>query len=212
MGLKAGPTSSAGGVGGGQSNTISSDGGGLGITSTVPKVGVDLRVRSLAATLPLSVAQAADLITLTIALLVNADIAAGAAIALSKLATIEIHFGSVQSAGNANTDARFLPAFATFTGASSTEANNENHTNAAFTLRAVSCFIVTNSKVTDSDFAFRDDSVDIGATTISALTTGLFETTGLSTVVASGSDVCWRQTGTGAGTLRGVYTGVYSPN
>jgi len=85
MGIKAGPTSSASGGGSGQNNTISADGGGLALTATVPKVGVDLRVRSVAATLPLSVAQVADLITLVIALLDNDDIAAAAGIEVNKL-------------------------------------------------------------------------------------------------------------------------------
>jgi len=152
------------------------------------------------------------LLTIGTDLIVDADVDAAAAIALSKLATIEIHFGAVQTSSNSNTDARFLPAFASFTGSSATEANNENHTNAALTIRAVSSFVVTNTKATDSDFAFRDDSVDVGFTTITGSTTGLFETTGLSVVVAAGSDVAWRQTGTAVGSLRAVYTGVYSPN
>jgi len=54
-----------GGAGGGESNTISSDGGGLGLTATVPKVGIDLRVRSLAAGAGITVGEAADLITIT---------------------------------------------------------------------------------------------------------------------------------------------------
>ena len=74
--------------GAGEQNTISSDGGGLGLTATISKVGVDLRVRSLAATSPLNVAEATDLITFTIDLLVNADIAASAGIVNSKLADI----------------------------------------------------------------------------------------------------------------------------
>jgi hypothetical protein len=74
--------------GAGEQNTISSDGGGLGLTATISKVGVDLRVRSLAATSPLNVAEATDLITFTIDLLVNADISATAGIVNSKLADI----------------------------------------------------------------------------------------------------------------------------
>jgi len=56
-----------GGPGGGcgEANTISSLGGGLGLTATVDKVGIDLRVRSLAAGAGICVAQAADLITIT---------------------------------------------------------------------------------------------------------------------------------------------------
>ena len=51
--------------GAGEQNTISSDGGGLGLTATISKVGVDLRVRSLAATLPISVIEATNLITIS---------------------------------------------------------------------------------------------------------------------------------------------------
>jgi len=74
----------------GEDNTISADGGGLALTATVTKVGVDLRVRSIAATSPLNVAQAGDLITMTIDGLVNADIAAAAAIAVNKLAALTV--------------------------------------------------------------------------------------------------------------------------
>jgi len=90
MGLKAGPTSSAGGGGGGQSNTILALGGGVALTATVTKVGVQLQVRSIAATSPLNVAQAADLITITIDALVNADIAAAAGILVNKLEALTI--------------------------------------------------------------------------------------------------------------------------
>jgi len=77
MGIKAGPLSSAGGGGSGQSNTISSDGGGTALTAAVPKVGVDLRIISLAATGIISFSLAADLLTIGSDPIVNADLAAG---------------------------------------------------------------------------------------------------------------------------------------
>jgi len=73
----------------GEANTISSLGGGtVQLVATIPKLGVDLRTKSLSVSAPINVTDAADLITLALDLLVNADISASAAIALSKLQNI----------------------------------------------------------------------------------------------------------------------------
>jgi len=72
------------GAGGGEANTSSNSGAGDGWA--LAKVGVDLPFKSLITTAPLSTTVNANDLTLVIALLVNADIAAGAAIATSKLA------------------------------------------------------------------------------------------------------------------------------
>jgi len=188
MGLKAGPTG-MGAAGGGQTNTISSDGGGLGITSTIPKVGVDLRVRSLAATLPLSVAQVANLITLTIAALVNADIAAGAGIALSKLERIHGFMGTSQNNSSGNT-----VLFVSINGSgaaigSATEANVDQVIDFAFTVRRLTVWVETNSKDQDVPMIGRDDGGDITNMTVTALAgvTGSLTTGAISDAVASGS-------------------------
>lgn len=75
--------------GAGEANTISSLGGGtVQLVATIPKLLVDLRVKSLSVSAPINVTDVADLITLALDPLVNADIATGAAIAISKLATL----------------------------------------------------------------------------------------------------------------------------
>lgn len=75
--------------GAGEANTISSLGGGtVQLVATIPKLLVDLRVKSLSVSAPINVTDAADLITLALDPLVNADISGAAAIALSKLANI----------------------------------------------------------------------------------------------------------------------------
>jgi len=75
--------------GAGEANTISSLGGGtVQLVATIPKLLVDLRVKSLSVSAPINVTDVADLITLALDPLVNADIAAGAAIAISKLAAL----------------------------------------------------------------------------------------------------------------------------
>jgi len=99
MGIKAGPTSSAGGGGSGQNNTISSQGGGTLLTAAVPKVGVDLRVISLAASGLISFNLAADLLTIDTNLIVNADIDAAAAIAITKLAVLTGSRNVITTAG-----------------------------------------------------------------------------------------------------------------
>lgn len=75
--------------GAGEANTISSVGGGtVQIVATVPKVGDDLRTKSISVSAPINVSDISDLITFGLDPLVNADIAAGALISLSKLQTI----------------------------------------------------------------------------------------------------------------------------
>lgn len=75
--------------GAGEANTISSLGGGtVQIVATVPKMGVDLRTKSISVSAPINVTDVADLITFGLDALVNADIAGGAAIALTKLAVL----------------------------------------------------------------------------------------------------------------------------
>jgi len=71
------------GAGGGEANTSSNSGAGDGWA--LAKVGVDLPFKSLITTAPISTTVNAADLTLVLAALVNADIAAGAAIAYSKL-------------------------------------------------------------------------------------------------------------------------------
>jgi len=74
------------GAAGGEANTISSLGGGTLLTAAVPKSGVNLQIVSIATTAPIAHVSAADLITFSLNPLVNADIAVGAEIAVSKFA------------------------------------------------------------------------------------------------------------------------------
>ena len=80
-------TTTAGSGGAGEINTHSSLGGGTVLTAAVPKSGVDLQLISIATTGPLTHSVSTDLLTFDINDLVDADISASAAIALSKLAT-----------------------------------------------------------------------------------------------------------------------------
>jgi len=73
----------------GEANTISSLGGGtVQLVAGVPKLGVDLRTKSLSVSAPINVTDAADLITLALDPLVNADISGTALIAFSKMAAL----------------------------------------------------------------------------------------------------------------------------
>lgn len=75
--------------GAGEANTISSLGGGtVQLVATIPKLLVDLRVKSLSVSAPINVSDVADLITLALDPLLNADISPSAGIQLSKLETI----------------------------------------------------------------------------------------------------------------------------
>lgn len=75
--------------GAGEDNTISSIGGGtIQLVATIPKLGVDLRTKSLSWLAPIIVSDVADIITIRLALLNNVDISSGAAIALNKLAAL----------------------------------------------------------------------------------------------------------------------------
>jgi len=74
------------GAGGGEANTISSLGGGTVLTAAVPKSGVNLQTVSIATTAPIAHSVTTDLLTFTLNPLVDADIAVGAEIAVSKLA------------------------------------------------------------------------------------------------------------------------------
>jgi len=78
--------------GAGEANTISSLGGGtVQLVATIPKLLVDLRVKSLSVSAPINVSDVSDLITLALDPLVNADISGAAAIALTKLAALTVN-------------------------------------------------------------------------------------------------------------------------
>jgi len=178
-------TGGSSGGGSGQNNTISSDGGGLDITATISKVGVDLRVRSLAGTLPLSVAQVADLITITIAGLVNADIASGANIALSKLEPIVNQFDFSRRTTYSNNALFFANPYA------GGEIMTESLANVAIerdlTIVRAKHQTYNNTKDATTVMGFRDDGVTVANVSILGGVTAWTDTGVISVSVASGS-------------------------
>ena len=74
----------------------------------------------------------------------------------------------------------------------------------ALTITSYGARVIINAKATNSTSRIRDDAADVANTiiTITASTTGWFEVTGISEIMATGSVVCLEVEGTGAGAIR----------
>ena len=158
---------SAGG-GSGEANTISSQGGGLGLTATTDKVGVDLRVRSLSATSPLTVAQASDLITIA----GTFNFIAG--LHQASISTNALLFGMF--GGN---------------GVTTTESDQTITMAYALTVIRITVIVTTNTKDGATVMGVRDDGATLaGTVSVGAGLTGKFDSGAVSNSIASGSLVC----------------------
>jgi len=68
-----------------------------------------------------------------------------------------------------------------------TESYVDNTVNTALTCTRSNCNVFANSKASNQTYAFRDDGADVGALTITASTTGEFDSGAISVSIASGS-------------------------
>jgi len=87
----------------------------------------------------------------------------------------------------AGADDRFLPVSGGTNTGSGGETNVDVKCYEALTLTDIGFNVRVNTRASNSTGSFRDDTVSIGSTTLTASTTGYFETSGLSDVIADDS-------------------------
>lgn len=112
--------------------------------------------------------------------------------------------GGGQSNPSTSIVANFIPTFSSMTAEFTTENKCIVEIFNAITVTSFGTNCETNTKATDSSLRLRDDAVDVPNTivTITGSTTGWFEVTGISEVIAAGSQVATQKLGTAAGSLR----------
>jgi hypothetical protein len=81
---------------------------------------------------------------------------------------------------------------------SSTESDMDVAINTDFTVIRNQALLTTNTKNASNTFAFRDDGSSVGALTITASTTGEFDSGAISVAVSSGSLCCFNRDSSGA--------------
>jgi len=115
-----------------------------------------------------------------------------------------VNWGGGHHQDNSSQVAVFLPVNTGRNNITTLESFTDVRIYDAMTVTDIAVNINVNSKATDSDFALRDDGVDVvGAViTITGGTTGFFENIGFSTAIADNSVVSYRETGTASGNLR----------
>jgi len=98
-------------------------------------------------------------------------------------------YGGDADSGNANVFAPF--GYGRESGFSTTESNESNEINTNVTCTRHVDRAKYNDKNEDTDSAFRDDGADVGALSITASTTGLFDSGAISVSIAAGSLCNW---------------------
>jgi len=93
---------------------------------------------------------------------------------------------SISSENYTQTVSRFQPFNSTNVNVN-TESYVDNIVNTALTCTRSNCNVFANSKGSNQTYAFRDDGADVGALTITASTTGEFDSGAISVSIASGS-------------------------
>ena len=88
----------------------------------------------------------------------------------------------------------FTPIWTNYTHVSSTtESDMDVAINIDFTVIRNQALLTTNTKNASNTFAFRDDGSSVGALTITASTTGEFDSGAISVAVSSGSLCCFNR-------------------
>ena len=108
-----------------------------------------------------------------------------------------------QCEGASNRESRFLNFFANYTTmGSTTENENEFTMNTAFTIIRNQANFETNTMNAAVTLSFRDDSSSLATLTITAATTGQFDSGAVDLDIAAGSDCCFNRdaSGTSSGT------------
>ena len=108
-----------------------------------------------------------------------------------------------QCEGASNRESRFLNFFANYTTmGSTTENENEFTMNTTFTIIRNQANFPTNTMNAAVTLSFRDDSSSLATLTITAATTGQFDSGAVDLDIAAGSDCCFNRdaSGTSSGT------------
>jgi len=170
-------------VGGGEANTSSNVGVGLGWA--LPKVGVDLPFKSFIALAPLSIVSNPNNITISIAPQVTTFI-----------------LGVMDDSSLVNNSTEYLGVFSD--DPTSGEAGTHGFLAFDFTLVRYTLRVNSNSKNQNTTFSFRDDLADVVGTpvTVAGGVTGSFDSGALSVVILANSLFNFQMiVGAGGGTL-----------